>query len=66
MDEALAVGGTTFDELFVNVNGESGYFERELAVYQRHGQPCLVCGTPVQRESFANRGSHFCPHCQPI
>jgi len=66
MEEALEVGGTTFDELFVNVNGESGYFERELAVYQRHGQPCPVCGTPVQRESFANRGSHFCPRCQPI
>src|SRR5260370_8173416 len=63
--EALAVGGTSFDDLYVNVNGESGYFERSLAVYGREGFGCLRCGTPVRRDSFMNRSSYTCPHCQP-
>lgn len=65
MAESLAAGGTSFDALYVDVNGRSGYFERGLAVYGRHGRPCRRCGTPVARERFANRHSHFCPHCQP-
>ncbi len=62
---ALAVGGTSFDRLYVNVNGESGYFDRSLAVYGRAGQPCLRCGTPVRRDPFMNRSSFSCPKCQP-
>jgi formamidopyrimidine-DNA glycosylase len=62
--ESLAAGGTSFDSLYVNVNGESGYFGRGLDVYGREGLPCSRCGTPVRRESFANRSSHFCPACQ--
>lgn len=64
MADALAEGGTSFDSLYVNVNGESGYFERSLAVYGRKGEPCPRCGVKVVREAFANRGSHFCPRCQ--
>lgn len=64
MREALAAGGTSFDDLYVNVNGESGYFERGLAVYGRRGEPCPRCATPVRREAFMNRSSHFCPTCQ--
>jgi formamidopyrimidine-DNA glycosylase len=65
MASALEQGGTSFDSLYVNVNGESGYFDRSLAVYGRRGEPCPRCGTPIRRESFMNRSSYFCPHCQP-
>ncbi|GAA2245609.1 bifunctional DNA-formamidopyrimidine glycosylase/DNA-(apurinic or apyrimidinic site) lyase [Rarobacter faecitabidus] len=64
MTEALAQGGTSFDALYVNVNGESGYFSRSLNVYGRAGDPCPRCGEPIRREAFANRSSHFCPRCQ--
>lgn len=62
---ALAAGGTSFDALYVDVDGGSGWFERELAVYGREGLPCPRCGTPVRREAFANRSSYTCPRCQP-
>jgi formamidopyrimidine-DNA glycosylase len=65
MTAALGQGGTSFDALYVNVNGESGYFDRSLEVYGREGQPCSRCGTPVRRVSFMNRSSFFCPTCQP-
>ena len=64
MTEALSEGGTSFDSLYVNVNGESGYFERGLAAYGREDQPCLRCGRPMRRESFMNRSSYRCPGCQ--
>ena len=64
MAEALAVGGTSFDALYVNVNGESGYFSRGLAAYGRRGEPCLRCGRPLVREEFTNRSSYRCPSCQ--
>jgi formamidopyrimidine-DNA glycosylase len=63
--ESLSAGGTTFDSLYVNVNGQSGYFERSLAVYGRAGQPCPRCGTPVRRDPFMNRSAFTCPKCQP-
>jgi formamidopyrimidine-DNA glycosylase len=62
--EALRAGGTTFDTLYVNVNGESGYFERSLNVYGRAGQPCPRCGTAVRRDHFMNRSAFSCPACQ--
>ena len=65
LGEALVAGGTSFDDLYVDVNGESGYFERSLAVYGREGFPCLRCGTPVRRDSFMNRSAYTCPRCQP-
>jgi len=64
MRRALGNGGTSFDALYVNVNGSSGYFDRSLAVYGREGLPCLRCGTPIRREPFMNRSSYRCPHCQ--
>ena len=64
MTEALAAGGTSFDSLYVNVNGSSGYFSRRLAAYGREGEPCLRCGSPLVREQFANRSSFRCPRCQ--
>ena len=64
LSESLGAGGTSFDALYVNVNGESGYFERALAVYGREGHPCGRCGTPIRRTSFMNRSSFFCPACQ--
>ena len=63
--EALAAGGTSFDALYVNVNGSSGYFSRSLNVYGRGGQPCPRCAGLVLRERFMNRSSFFCPKCQP-
>ncbi|MGW0180138.1 bifunctional DNA-formamidopyrimidine glycosylase/DNA-(apurinic or apyrimidinic site) lyase [Nocardia sp. NPDC003345] len=65
MRDALAAGGTSFDALYVNVNGESGYFERALAVYGRGDRPCPRCGAPIVREKFMNRSSYSCPRCQP-
>jgi formamidopyrimidine-DNA glycosylase len=65
MDEALAQGGTSFDALYVNVNGASGYFDRSLAAYGQADRPCPRCGTPIRRESFMNRSSFSCPRCQP-
>jgi formamidopyrimidine-DNA glycosylase len=65
MDEALAAGGTSFDALYVNVNGSSGYFDRSLAVYGQADRPCRRCGTPIRRDPFMNRSSYSCPRCQP-
>ena len=64
MAEALAQGGTSFDAIYVDVNGESGYFERSLEVYGREHKPCSRCGTPIVRVPFMNRSSYFCPRCQ--
>jgi formamidopyrimidine-DNA glycosylase len=64
MAAALAAGGTSFDALYVDVNGDSGYFERGLAVYGRAGEPCLRCGTRIRRDPFMNRSSYMCPRCQ--
>jgi formamidopyrimidine-DNA glycosylase len=65
MTAALAQGGTSFDALYVNVNGQSGYFDRSLHAYGREGEPCERCATPIRRIAFTNRSSFFCPVCQP-
>jgi formamidopyrimidine-DNA glycosylase len=65
MHEALAQGGTSFDALYVNVNGTSGYFDRSLQAYGQEGKPCLRCGTTMRRTAFMNRSSFWCPACQP-
>ncbi len=65
MAEALGQGGTSFDALYVNVNGASGYFDRSLAAYGQAGRPCRRCGAPIRREHFMNRSSFSCPRCQP-
>jgi formamidopyrimidine-DNA glycosylase len=63
--EALAQGGTSFDALYVDVNGQSGYFDRSLDAYGRGGLACRRCGTPIRREPFMNRSAYTCPRCQP-
>jgi formamidopyrimidine-DNA glycosylase len=63
--DALASGGTSFDALYVNVNGQSGYFDRSLDAYGRDGEPCRRCGVLIRREKFMNRSSFYCPKCQP-
>ncbi len=65
MTQALAVGGTSFDALYVNVNGDSGYFDRSLSAYGQEGRPCPRCGTAIRRDAFMNRSSFYCPVCQP-
>jgi formamidopyrimidine-DNA glycosylase len=65
MTAALQAGGTSFDSLYVNINGESGYFDRSLNAYGREGEPCPRCGRPIRRDAFMNRSSFFCPKCQP-
>lgn len=65
MARALGEGGTSFDALYVNVNGESGYFDRSLSAYGQVGLPCPRCGTPIRRDAFMNRSSFTCPRCQP-
>ena len=64
LSESIDAGGTSFDALYVNVNGESGWFGTDLAVYGRAGHACRRCGTPVRRTSFTNRSSFTCPSCQ--
>ena len=64
MKSAIKAGGTSFDQQYKNVNGESGYFSRSLKVYGREGEKCSRCGSTIHRIAFANRSSHFCPRCQ--
>ena len=64
MQEAIEKGGTSFDDLYINVNGESGFFEQSLAAYGRTDEPCPRCGAPIRRIVFGARSSHFCPRCQ--
>ena len=65
MTDALGQGGTSFDSLYVNINGESGYFDRSLDAYGREGELCRRCGAVMRREKFMNRSSFYCPKCQP-
>lgn len=64
MSEAILQGGTSFDDLYINVNGESGFFEQSLAAYGQTDNPCARCGTPIKRIVVGGRSSHFCPRCQ--
>jgi formamidopyrimidine-DNA glycosylase len=64
--KAVTEGGTSFDEQYKNVNGESGYFAVSLNAYGMTGLPCNRCGTQIKRENWMNRGSHFCPKCQKL
>jgi formamidopyrimidine-DNA glycosylase len=64
LGEAVERGGTSFDEQYKNVNGESGYFSQDLNAYSRAGLPCQRCGSAIKREAWANRSSYFCPKCQ--
>lgn len=62
--KAVEVGGTSFDAMYINVNGESGFFETSLAAYGQEGEPCPLCGRGIRRTAFGNRSSHYCPKFQ--
>lgn len=69
MTRALEAGGTSFDSLYVNVNGEAGYFALSLNAYGQAGRACPRCAAAgrdgvIVREQFMNRSSHLCPVCQ--
>jgi formamidopyrimidine-DNA glycosylase len=64
MAEAIAQGGTSFDDLYIDVNGESGFFDQSLSAYGREDEPCPRCGTLINRIVISARSSHFCPRCQ--
>lgn len=64
MQEAIAQGGTSFDDLYIDVNGESGFFDQSLSAYGREDEPCPRCGAPIRRIVISARSSHFCPRCQ--
>ena len=61
---ALELGGSTLRD-FRNADGESGYFQLDAMVYDREGQPCRVCGTPIKALRQGQRSTFFCPVCQP-
>lgn len=65
MARAIDAGGTSFDDLYVNVNGESGWFSVDLNAYGREDEPCARCGRLIVREAWSNRSSYRCPRCQP-
>lgn len=64
MREAIEQGGTSFDEMYVHVNGESGFFDQSLSAYGQTNEQCPRCGTPIKRIIVGQRASHFCPRCQ--
>jgi formamidopyrimidine-DNA glycosylase len=64
LQAAVKQGGTSFDDQYKNVNGEAGYFSQQLYAYGQTDRPCARCQTPIRRQAWANRGSHFCPKCQ--
>lgn len=61
--QGIASGGTTFSN-FINVVGINGNYGNLAWVYRRMGQPCRVCGTPIEKVKLAGRSAHFCPQCQ--
>jgi formamidopyrimidine-DNA glycosylase len=61
---AIRLGGSSVSD-YVDADGERGFFQLEHCVYQRTGEPCRHCGTPIQRIELAGRGTHFCSRCQP-
>lgn len=63
LHHAIKLGGSSVSD-YVDADGARGYFQLQHHVYQRTGQPCLLCKTPISRIQLAGRSTHFCPHCQ--
>ena len=63
LKQAIRLGGSSVSD-YVDADGVRGFFQLEHRVYQRTGEPCLVCGTPIRRIVVAGRSTHYCPHCQ--
>jgi formamidopyrimidine-DNA glycosylase len=66
--DAIAAGGSSLGassaQNYLRPDGSRGEYREQHQVYQRTGQPCLICGTPIERTVIAQRSAHFCPHCQ--
>ncbi|GAB5053176.1 bifunctional DNA-formamidopyrimidine glycosylase/DNA-(apurinic or apyrimidinic site) lyase [Pediococcus ethanolidurans] len=65
LDLAIRAKGTTVFS-YLDASGHAGSFQNQLHVYQRTGQPCERCGTPIERIKVSQRGTHFCPFCQKL
>jgi len=63
LQQAIRRGGSSVSS-YVDADGERGFFQLQHRVYQRTGEPCLVCGTAIRRVVVAGRSTHYCPHCQ--
>jgi formamidopyrimidine-DNA glycosylase len=63
LTEAIAAGGSSISD-YVDADGRRGFFQSSHRVYQRTGEPCVTCGSPIRRILVAQRGTHFCPRCQ--
>ena len=63
LEDAIRAGGTTLRD-FLHTNGEPGYFRQQLHVYERKGEPCRVCGTPIRHAVIGQRSTYWCPKCQ--
>jgi len=63
LTDAIRLGGSSVSD-YVDADGERGFFQLEHCVYQRTGQPCRRCQTPIRRIELAGRGTHYCPNCQ--
>jgi formamidopyrimidine-DNA glycosylase len=63
LTEAIAAGGSSISD-YVDAEGRSGFFQFSHRVYQRTGEPCTACETPIRRVIVTQRSSHFCPRCQ--
>lgn len=63
LGEAITQGGTTLRD-FAGADGASGYFQQDLFVYGRAGQPCRVCSSAIKPLRLGNRQSCYCPGCQ--
>ncbi|MBF5067381.1 DNA-formamidopyrimidine glycosylase, partial [Salmonella enterica subsp. enterica serovar Istanbul] len=65
LDAAIAAGGTSA-HTYVDAEGNRGSFQDALHVYDREGTPCDRCGTTIVKIKVGQRGTHYCPHCQPL
>jgi len=63
LSHAITLGGSSISD-YVNGRGERGWFQMEHRVYGREGEPCANCGRPIRKILVAQRGTHYCPHCQ--
>lgn len=63
LSDAIVSGGSSLKD-FVQVSGDAGYFQHHFNVYDRAGEPCTACETPIMTIRQAGRSTFFCPHCQ--
>jgi formamidopyrimidine-DNA glycosylase len=64
LEKSISLGGSSIKS-YVNGQGETGDFQHTLKAYGRTGEPCVTCGTPIEKSVVGGRGTHICPACQP-